>query len=31
MNFKGKGAYFVYVTAFGIRFDEANILIIVQA
>lgn len=30
MNFKGKGAYFMYVTAFEMRFDVAKIMIIFQ-
>ena len=30
MNFKGKDAYFVYVTAFEMRFDVAQIMIIFQ-
>ena len=31
MIFKGKGSYFVYVTAFEKKFDVAKIVIIFQA
>ena len=30
MNFKGKGAYLVYVTEFEMKFDEVKIVIIFQ-